>query len=96
MDRVDAMRKMNTLLPELGDDEINVLVRVTERLRGGADAYGELSIATDRRNWVVEALAEVLDCQVYTACALLRIARAGANASELKSRDADDFVEGMP
>ena len=55
----------------LGDDELRVLLYVASRLRMGAQQYGRLDLATDRRDWRVELGQEAADALVYAACAAL-------------------------
>jgi hypothetical protein len=55
----------------LGEDERRVLVTLATRLRRGREQYGELAIATDRRDWQREAHEEALDLSVYLSIATL-------------------------
>ncbi len=58
---------------ELGHDEVRVLARIAERLRGGREAYGPLALATDARDFRgKEAREEIEDALVYLACAWLK------------------------
>jgi hypothetical protein len=66
-------RELAAITAQLGDDEVCVLVRIAERLKGGMHAYGELRIAVDRREFrKTEARQEVEDALVYLACAWLK------------------------
>ena len=66
-------RELVGITAELGDDELRVLVRIAERLKGGMHQYGELRIAVDRREFrKTEARHEVEDALVYLACAWLK------------------------
>ncbi len=71
----DLAGRLVQIAAELGTDELRVLVAIAERLRAGRRRYGGLHLATDRRNWCAEAMAEMLDCAVYLSCGLLRGAR---------------------
>ena len=61
---------------QLGLDELAVLALIAERLLLGRRHYGELHLATDRRNFQREALEEAADLAVYAAAGLLRGKRA--------------------
>ena len=50
---------------------------IAERLLLGRRRYGELNLATDRRDFASEALEEAADMTVYAAAELLR--RPGTN-----------------
>lgn len=63
-------------MEQLGEDELEVLAEVAEGMAVGRSVYGELRIATDKRNMEREALAEARDGLVYTAVALIRARRA--------------------
>jgi hypothetical protein len=52
---------------KLGEDELRVLTYIAERLVVGAQAYGDLDIATDRRDWKRERGEEAADLLVYSA-----------------------------
>lgn len=66
------MERLHAVASELGVDELAVLCLVAERLRLGRERYGPLQVATDRRDFGVEALEEVADGLVYAAVALMR------------------------
>jgi hypothetical protein len=58
---------------ELGHDEVRVLARIAERLRGGRFVYGPLDLTTDTRMFrTQEAREELEDALVYFACAWLK------------------------
>ena len=64
---------LHALVRDLGDDELRVLTRIAERLRGGRDAYGLLCLAGDTRQFrSKEAREELEDALVYLACAWLK------------------------
>jgi len=66
-------RELVGITAELGDDELRVLVRIAERLKGGMRTYDELHIAIDRREFrKTEARQEIEDALVYLACAWLK------------------------
>jgi hypothetical protein len=70
----DAARAvLHGIACELGHDEVCVLARIAERLRGGRDAYGPLQLSTDTRRFrSQEAREELEDALVYLACAWLK------------------------
>jgi hypothetical protein len=49
-------------------DELRVIDRVLSRLEMGADIYGALKLAADKRAWNREAADELVDWIFYTAC----------------------------
>ncbi len=64
---------LNGLACELGADEVRVLARIAERLKGGQTMYGQLCLETDTRQFrAKEAREEVEDALVYLACAWLQ------------------------
>ena len=65
-------QKLIATLCQLGVEELEVLTLIAERLLAGQRAYGQLRLATDQRDFAREALEEILDTQVYSACALIR------------------------
>ena len=50
-----------------------ILKLVEERLEEGKRKYGYENVETDGRDFVVEALEEILDCCVYVAAKLIEI-----------------------
>lgn len=52
-------------------DEIRVIDEILTGLEKGAELYGSLNLASDRRNWNAEAAEECRDALVYLACAKL-------------------------
>ena len=68
----DAMGRLTQLARQLGPDEQAVLLLVAERLLLGWERYGSLHVATDARNFRVEALEEAADGLVYAAVGLMR------------------------
>ena len=44
-----------------------------ERLEIGAKKYGHENVVSDDRDFIKEALEEVLDCMVYASCKLIEI-----------------------
>ncbi len=71
-DGADFAHRLTTLCAELGTDELRVLVLVAERLAKGRQRYGELHIASDRRDFRIEAVEELADACVYLAADLYR------------------------
>lgn len=63
----------------LGTDERTVVALVAERLAAGRETYGELAIATDRRDFGAEAAEELVDAVVYLAVETLRQQQRGHN-----------------
>ena len=61
-----------TVVKRLGPDEVAVLTLIAKRLLLGRQRYGELHLATDRRDFGREALEEAADLAVYAAAGLLR------------------------
>lgn len=58
---------------QLGHDEVRVLTRIANRLKGGMAAYGPLRLETDTRQFrTKEAREELEDALVYLACAWLK------------------------
>jgi len=53
------------------NDQIIELIR--ERLEIGAKKYGHENVVSDDRDFIKEALEEVLDCMVYASCKLIEI-----------------------
>ena len=72
----DAARAvLNGIACDLGRDEVRVLTRIAERLKGGAGVYGPLFLAADSRSFrSKEAREELEDALVYLACAWLKAA----------------------
>ena len=50
-----------------------VLNLIKNRLDRGAKKYGEEILVTDKRNFTVESLEEILDACVYLACKLIQL-----------------------
>jgi hypothetical protein len=70
---LEARAELDGVLDALGRDEVCVLVRIAERLRGGAQTYGALRIQQDTRAFrTKEAREELEDALVYLACAWLK------------------------
>ena len=68
-----ARLELNDVVDELGLDEVRVLVRIARRLVVGAEEYGHLEVALDRRDFrTKEAREELEDALVYLACAWLK------------------------
>lgn len=49
----------------LGETERTIVCRIAGRLRLGQEHYGQLELASDRRDWRGEAVEEALDLVVY-------------------------------
>jgi predicted nucleic acid-binding Zn ribbon protein len=52
-----------------------ILNLIEERLDEGKRKYGHENVETDGRNFITEALEEILDCCVYVAAKLIEIRR---------------------
>ena len=50
-----------------------ILKLIQERLEEGERKYGHENVETDGRDFIVEALEEILDCSVYVAAKLIEI-----------------------
>ena len=50
-----------------------ILKLIKERLRVGEKKYGNENVVSDDRDFIKEALEEVLDCMVYASCKLIEI-----------------------
>ena len=50
-----------------------ILKLIQERLEEGERKYGHENVENDGRNFIVEALEEILDCSVYVAAKLIEI-----------------------
>ena len=50
-----------------------ILKLIEERLDEGERKYGHENVETDGRDFIVEALEEILDCSVYVAAKLIEI-----------------------
>jgi len=61
-----------TVVKQLGPDEVAVLALIAERLLQGRRRFGDLHLATDRRDFGRETLEEAADLAVYAAAGLLR------------------------
>jgi hypothetical protein len=73
---VTVMRnELASILPQLEDDAVRVMLAIAQRLRMGRKQYGELRISEDPRDWTKEAHEEALDMSVYLAIASLNRAR---------------------
>ena len=68
-----ARALLNGVTSSLGCDELRVLTRIAERLKGGQTTYGQLCLETDPRSFrTKEAREELEDALVYLACAWLK------------------------
>ena len=50
-----------------------ILELIQERLEEGERKYGHENVENDGRNFIIEALEEILDCSVYVAAKLIEI-----------------------
>lgn len=64
----DTGDRLSAVVAQLAGD----VAVIAERLVVGRRQYGELRLATDRRDWVHEAADEAADLSVYLAAALIR------------------------
>ncbi len=68
-----ARIELEGVLDDLGVDETRVLTRLARRMQAGAEVYGALDVALDRRDFrSKEAREELEDALVYLACAWLK------------------------
>ncbi len=75
MTEAEACRqKIQAIVDQLGDIELQVLAKVAERLLGGQEEYGTFK-EDDPRDMRKELFEEILDCQVYAARELVRRGR---------------------
>ena len=73
VDQSPERYELEDVLDDLGPDETRVLTSIAHRLRQGAEVYGELEVALDRRDFrKKEAREELEDALVYLACAWLK------------------------
>jgi hypothetical protein len=78
---LEARAELDGVLDALNRDEVCVLVRIAERLRGGAQVYGPLRIDHDTRAFrAKEAREELEDALVYLACAWLKAETQGGRS----------------
>ena len=59
-----------------------VLNLIKSRLDKGAKKYGEEILVTDKRDFTVESLEEILDACVYLACKLIQLKERKSNANQ--------------
>lgn len=79
LEHIAAIRARVAGITELlGADELAVLELVAQGLARGRAVYGELKVATDRRDFRAEAGDELRDAIVYSAAELLRLQRGGS------------------
>ena len=72
-ERLRAAREcqLAALIPDLGDDELELLLLIATRLWDGQRRYGRFDLDRDRREFDREALEEVADALVYSGVALV-------------------------
>ena len=68
----DPLAPLRDSVRQLGPDERRLIELIAERLAAGRTQYGELVLATDRRDFTIEASEEALDAAVYLAARLLK------------------------
>jgi len=66
--------RLACLLRHLDGDETDVAALLLERLDSGRSTYGVLDV-DDGRDWLDEALYEMLDGSIYMACEIVRLRR---------------------
>ena len=59
-----------------------VLSLIKNRLDKGAKKYGEEILVTDKRDFTVESLEEILDACVYLACKLIQLKERKSNGNQ--------------
>lgn len=94
--RRDALeRSVAARLPMLGEDELSVIDTIVTRISsGGRDQYGELHIATDRRDYYAEAGDEFADALWYMAAQVVR--RSNERRERLRCEAADELARTTP
>lgn len=65
VDDEDQRDRIHEAIGYLTGDELKVVRQLADRLVSGREQYGELVVATDRRDFDVELLQELLDACVY-------------------------------
>jgi hypothetical protein len=85
---------LERLFARLGHDEQRVALRFLDRLAMGRQAYGELDLATDRRDFREEALQEALDLAAYLAMRLEQMGSGRAEAAP--AADKGEATDGYP
>ena len=71
-----TLRRLLSDWYSLGETERTIVCRIAGRLRQGQEHYGQLELASDRRDWRGEAVDEALDLCAYLM--IERIARGDA------------------
>ena len=59
-----------------------VLSLIKNRPDKGAKKYGEEILVTDKRDFILESLEEILDTCVYLACKLIQLKERKSNANQ--------------
>lgn len=100
LDEIDDLHTaLDGAVATMGVDELRVLVALARRLHLGRQAYGELRIGADRRDWDAELRDELLDGLIYGTVALLKAEsppppeRSRPQASQLMVGTADESHE---
>lgn len=91
LDLAASMAARINRLAEVGGDAIEVLDGFLLRLELGAERYGALVLASDRRNWQQEQDEEIADYAVYRA-----LSRLSRNARHGARREVETGAEGSP
>jgi len=73
--RRDLEAQLVALVPQLGADELRVLVLIARRVLAGEARYGRLDLSHDPRDLGREALEELLDAIFYLSAGLLSLGR---------------------
>lgn len=71
MNHSDFIRRIASETIQASPDELELLVRLAERLSIGRVSYGPLEIGKDPRNWRHERRLELFDAIIYTTVAEL-------------------------
>ena len=69
-----------------------ILELVEERLDEGKRKYGHENVETDGRDFIVEALEEILDCCVYVAAKLVIIKEFEAGSDYFLHKESNESV----
>ncbi len=66
---------LSSLLLQLEDDAVEVLLAQAQRMVAGRKAYGDLNIEKDRRDWLEQAIEEHWDSMNYLTIELIKLRR---------------------
>ena len=64
--------RLAEIVEGFGQDELEVMIEIAERIATGREVYGELELDTDKRDFGHEAAEEAQDLLVYLAADKIR------------------------